>query len=102
MGGSADVNAGGWDRRRLLVVLAAVVATATLLLLGLGYAVYVALTSATGTAKPLQAVTAAPATANPASVMKSRRLSGPLSASPRTGRARRPAPGAGELGAQAP
>ena len=62
MGGSADVNAGGWDRRRLLVVLAAVVATAMLLLLGLGYAVYVALTSATGTAKPLQAVTAAQAT----------------------------------------
>ena len=61
MGGSADVNAGGWDRRRLLVVLAAVVATAMLLLLGLGYAVYVALTSATGTAKPLQAVTAAKA-----------------------------------------
>ena len=59
MGGSADVNAGGWDRRRLLVVLAAVVATAMVLLLGLGYAVYVALTSATGTAKPLQAVTAA-------------------------------------------
>ena len=43
MGGSADVNAGGWDRRRLLVVLAAVVATAMLLLLGLGYAVYVCL-----------------------------------------------------------
>ena len=62
MGGSADVNAGGWDRRRLLVVLAAVVATAMVLLLGLGYAVYVALTSATGTAKPLQAVTAAQAT----------------------------------------
>ena len=62
MGGSADVNAGGWDRRRLLVVLAAVVATAMLLLLGLGYAVYVALTSATGTANPLQAVTAAQAT----------------------------------------
>ena len=62
MGGAADVNAGGWDRRRLLVVLAAVVATAMLLLLGLGYAVYVALTSATGTAKPLQAVTAAQAT----------------------------------------
>jgi len=62
MGGSADVNAGGWDRRRLLVVLAAVVATAMVLLLGLGYAVYVALTSATGTAKPLQAVTPAQAT----------------------------------------
>ena len=62
MGGSADVNAGGWDRRRLLVVLAAVVATAMVLLLGLGYAVCVALTSATGTAKPLQAVTPAQAT----------------------------------------
>ena len=59
MGGVGQVNAGGWDRRRLLVVLACVVAAAVLLLLGLGYAVYVALTSATGTAKPVSAAAAA-------------------------------------------
>jgi len=59
MGGVGQVNAAGWDRRRLLVVLACVVAAAMLLLLGLGYAVYVALTSATGTAKPVSAAAAA-------------------------------------------
>ena len=59
MGGVGQVNAGGWDRRRLLVVLACVVAAAMLLLLGLGYAVYFALTSATGTAKPVPATPAA-------------------------------------------
>jgi len=59
MGAAGQVNAGGWDRRRLLVALAAVVAAAMLLLLGLGYAVYVALTSATGTAKSVSATAAA-------------------------------------------
>jgi hypothetical protein len=59
MGGVGQVNAGGWDRPRLLVVLACVVAAAMLLLLGLGYAVYFALTSATGTAKPVPATAAA-------------------------------------------
>jgi hypothetical protein len=59
MGGVGQVNAGGWDRRRLLLVLACVIAAATLLLLGLGYAVYFALTSATGTAKPVPATPAA-------------------------------------------
>ena len=59
MGRVADVNVGGWDRRRLLVVLACLVAAAMLLLLGLGYAVYFALTSATGTAKPVSATAAA-------------------------------------------
>jgi hypothetical protein len=59
MGGVGQVNAGGWDRPRLLVVLACVVAAAMLLLLGLGYAVYFALTSASGTAKPVPAAAAA-------------------------------------------
>jgi hypothetical protein len=59
MGGVGQVNAGGWDRPRLLVVLACVVAAVMLLLLGLGYAVYFALTSATGTAKPVPATAAA-------------------------------------------
>ena len=59
MGGVGQVNAGGWDRPRLLVVLACVAAAAMLLLLGLGYAVYFALTSATGTAKPVPATPAA-------------------------------------------
>jgi len=59
MGGVGQVNAGGWDRRRLLVVLSCVAAAVMLLLLGLGYAVYVALTSATGTAKPVPAAAAA-------------------------------------------
>jgi hypothetical protein len=63
MGGDGQVNAGGWDRRRLLVVLACVVAAVMLLLLGLGYAVYFALTSATGTATPVPAA----ASARPAS-----------------------------------
>jgi hypothetical protein len=62
MGGVGHVNAGGWDRRRLLVVLACVAAAAMLLLLGLGYAVYFALTSATGTAKPVPATAAAQVT----------------------------------------
>jgi hypothetical protein len=100
MGGAADVNAGGWDRRRLLVVLAAVVATAMLLLLGLGYAVYVALTSATGTAKPLQAVTAAPATAGSQPARGAARrddiASSPmLAVGPADSRASTPAPVAG-------
>jgi len=56
MGGAGQVSIGGWDRRRLLVVLAAVVAAATLLLLGLGYAIYFAVTSAsTGTASQVSA-----------------------------------------------
>jgi hypothetical protein len=59
MGGVGQVNAGGWDRPRLLVVMACVVAAAMLLLLGLGYAVYFALTSASGTAKPVPAAAAA-------------------------------------------
>ena len=59
MGGVGQVNAGGWDRPRLLVVLACVAAAAMLLLLGLGYAVYFALPSATGTAKPVPATAAA-------------------------------------------
>jgi len=59
MGGVGQVNAGGWDRRRLLVVLACVVAAAMLLLLGLACAVYFALTSATGTAKPVPTAAAA-------------------------------------------
>jgi hypothetical protein len=59
MGGNGQVNAGGWDRRRLLVILAYVVAAAMLLLFGLGYAVYFALTSATGTAKAVPAAAAA-------------------------------------------
>jgi hypothetical protein len=59
MGGVGRVNAGGWDRRRLLVVLACVVAAAVLLLLGLACAVYFALTSASGTAKPVPAAAAA-------------------------------------------
>jgi len=59
MGGVGHVNADGWDRRRLLVVLACVVAAVTLLLVGLGYAVYFALTPATGTAKPVPATAAA-------------------------------------------
>jgi hypothetical protein len=59
MGGDGQVNAGGWDRPRLLVVLACVVAAAMLLLLGLGYAVYFAITSATGTAKAVPATAAA-------------------------------------------
>ena len=59
MGGVGQVNVGGWDRRRLLVVLACVVAAVMLLLVGLGYAVYFALTSATGTAKPVSATAAA-------------------------------------------
>ena len=65
MSGAADLNAGGWDRRRLLVVLAAVVAAAMALLLGLGYAVYVALTSATGTTQQASATTAALHTPRP-------------------------------------
>ena len=65
MGGSAEVNAGGWDRRRLLVVLACVVAAVTLLLVGLGYAVYFALTSATGTARPVPATAATPLASGP-------------------------------------
>ena len=59
MGGVGQVNAGGWDRRRLLLILGCVVAAALLLLLGLGYAAYFALTSATGTAKPVSATAAA-------------------------------------------
>ena len=59
MGVLGHVNADGWDRRRLLVVLAAVVVMAVLLLLGLGCAVYFALTSATGAVKPVPANTAA-------------------------------------------
>jgi hypothetical protein len=59
MGWDGQVNAGGWDRRRLLVVLACVVAAVMLLLLGLGYAVYFALTSATGTATPVPATVSA-------------------------------------------
>src|SRR5680860_1245794 len=59
MGGVGQVNLGGWDRRRLLVILGCVVATAMLLLLGLGYAAYFAVTSATGTAKPVPATAAA-------------------------------------------
>jgi len=59
MGVLGQVNEDGWDRRRLLVVLACVVAAAMLLLLGLGCAVYFALTSATGTAKPVSATAAA-------------------------------------------
>jgi hypothetical protein len=65
MGGVWHVNADGWDRRRLLVVLACVVAAVTLLLVGLGYAVYFALTSATGTAKPVPATAAAPLASGP-------------------------------------
>jgi hypothetical protein len=65
MGAVGQVNVGGWDRRRLLVALACVVAAAMLLLLGLGYAVYVALTSATGTAKPVSATAAAHDTPGP-------------------------------------
>lgn len=65
MSGAADLNAGGWDRRRLLVVLAAVVAAAMALLLGLGYAVYLALTSATGTTQQASATTAARDTPRP-------------------------------------
>ena len=59
MGGVGQVNAGGWDRRRLLVVLACVAAAAMLLLLGLACAVCFALTSATGTAKAVPAAAAA-------------------------------------------
>ncbi|HEY5179072.1 MAG TPA: hypothetical protein VIJ07_04750, partial [Dermatophilaceae bacterium] len=59
MGGVGQVNADGWDRRRLLLVLACVIAAATLLLLGLACAVYFALTSATRTAKPVPANAAA-------------------------------------------
>jgi hypothetical protein len=59
MGGVGQVNAGGWDRPRLLLVLACVVAAAMLLLLGLGCAVYFALTSVTGTAKAVPAAAAA-------------------------------------------
>jgi hypothetical protein len=59
MGGVGQVNAGGWDRRRLLVILAYVAAAAMLLLLGLACAVCFALTSATGTAKAVPAAAAA-------------------------------------------
>jgi hypothetical protein len=59
MGGEGQINAGGWDRRRLLLVLACVVAAAMLLLFGLGYAVYFALTSATGTATSVPTTAAA-------------------------------------------
>ena len=45
MGVIAAPNAGGWDQRRLLAVLGGVVAAAVGLLLGLGYAIYFALTS---------------------------------------------------------
>ena len=45
MGAVGQVNTGGWDQRRLLVVLGGVVAAAVGLLLGLGYAVYFAFTS---------------------------------------------------------
>ena len=65
MGGIGQVNVGGWDRRRLLVILGCVVAAALLLLLGLGYAAYFALTSATGTAKPVSASAAAQETPGP-------------------------------------
>jgi hypothetical protein len=41
-----SVDAAGWDRRRLLTVLAAVLAAGLLLLVGLGYAVYRAVGSA--------------------------------------------------------
>jgi hypothetical protein len=58
MGWVGKVTVGGWDRRRLLVVLASVVAAVMLLLVGLGYAVYFALTSATGRAKPVSATAA--------------------------------------------
>ena len=65
MGGVGQVNVGGWDRRRLLVVLAAAVTAVMALLLGLGYAVYFALTSATGTAKPVSATAPAQETPGP-------------------------------------
>jgi hypothetical protein len=65
MGGLGHVNVAGWDRRRLLVALAAVVAAAMALLLGLGYAVYFALTSAPGSAKSVSATTAARDTPGP-------------------------------------
>jgi hypothetical protein len=58
MGRVGKVTVGGWDRRRLLMVLACVVAAVMLLLLGLGYAVYFALTSASGRAKPVSATAA--------------------------------------------
>jgi hypothetical protein len=58
MGRVGKVTVGGWDRRRLLMVLACVVAAVMLLLLGLGYAVYFALTSASGRAKPVSAIAA--------------------------------------------
>jgi hypothetical protein len=51
MGGTGADTVAGWDRRRLLVVLAAVVTAGMLLLIGLGYAVYFALAPATGTTK---------------------------------------------------
>jgi hypothetical protein len=60
MGGVGQVNVAGWDRRRLLVVLAGVVAAAMLLLLGLGYAIYFAVTSAsTGTVSQVSATSEA-------------------------------------------
>jgi len=65
MGGVGQVNLGGWDRRRLLVILGCVVTAGLLLLLGLGYAVHFALTSATGTAKPVSASAAAQDTPGP-------------------------------------
>jgi hypothetical protein len=65
MGGLGHVNVAGWDRRRLLVALAAVVAAAMALLFGLGYAVYFALTSASGSAKSVSATTAARDTPGP-------------------------------------
>jgi hypothetical protein len=74
MGGDGQVNAGGWDRRRLLLVLACVVAAVMLLLLGLGYAVYFALTSASGTATPVPtAVSARPASGPQAARGEARR-----------------------------
>ena len=65
MGRVGKVTVGGWDRRRLLMVLACVVAAVMLLLLGLGYAVYFALTSTTGRAKPVSATAAVQDTPGP-------------------------------------
>jgi len=59
MGGTGQAAVAGWDRRRLLVVLAAVVAAGMVLLVGLGYAVYVTLAPAAGTTKAASATTAA-------------------------------------------
>lgn len=96
MAAAAPVNAGAWDRRRLLATLAGVLAAAILLLCGLGYAGYVAL-SASVTAKTPTARSSPPsaAGAGPASGQGRRdavAAAPMLRVTPQDGRSGTPAP----------